>query len=353
MKGRCGKLPSLDVISPIPNAASPPQPLLHTNVEEQSIDQVSAAPKPTMKLLMLDTKPVADAAAGTGTIETPVRRLDSSDRGLQRAEGACRIIVGGSGKGTRIMDLYQKSPIRVLFPRTGNDPPQEAVLVNTSGGVAGGDSLQSTVTAVSGASIAVTTQAAEKIYRALDESARIFTKLNVDNGAKLAWLPQETIVFNHARLCRRTEIEVSPGSELLALECLVLGRAARGEKLSAGDIIDSWHVSRNGQLQWGDTFRLTNEVFSHLSRKALLWDSTAVATLIYSGADLDERLQLIRAEFISFDCQCSATLVGGILVARLAARSSFQLKAALRNLLQEFGKQNAAGPFRLPKMWSC
>jgi len=354
MKGRCWKLPGLAVLSPIPDAASPPQPLLNSNVEGAIKRSGECGTQPTMKLLMLDTKPVADTAAATGTIETPVRRVEnSSDRGLQRAEGGCRIVAGGSGKGTHIMDLYQKSPIRVLFPRTDSDPPQEAVLVNTSGGVAGGDSLQSTVTALSGASIAVTTQAAEKIYRALDESARILTRLNVDNGAKLAWLPQETILFNHARLCRRTEIEVSPGSELLALECLVLGRAARGEKLSAGAIIDTWHVSRNGRLQWGDTFRLTNEVFSRLSRRALLWDSTAVATLIYSGADLEERLQLIRAQSLSFDCQCSATLVGGILVARLAARSSFELKAALRNLLQQLGKQNAAWPFRLPKMWSC
>ena len=251
------------------------------------------------------------------------------------------------------MDVYQKSPIRVLFPRTGDDRAQEAVLVNTSGGVAGGDHLQLSVTALSGASIAVTTQAAEKIYRALDESARITTKLNVGDVAKLAWLPQETIIFNHARLCRRTEIEISPGSELLALECMVLGRAARGEELSAGAIVDAWQVRKNGRLQWGDTIRLTDDVFSHLSRKALLWDSTALATLLYFGPDLEDRLQLIRAQSVSFDCQCGATLVGGMVVARLAAGSSFELKAALRNLLEELGKELSPGPFQLPKMWQC
>jgi urease accessory protein len=209
------------------------------------------------------------------------------------------------------------------------------------------------VTALSGASIAVTTQAAEKIYRALDESAHINTNLNVGNAAKLAWLPQETIVFNHARLCRRTEIEISPGSELLALECLVLGRAARGEKLSAGAIVDTWQVKKNGRLQWGDTFRLTDDAFPHLSRKALLWDSTAVATLLYFGPEIEKRLQLFRDQSVSFDCQCGATLVGGMVVARLAARSSFELKAALRTLLRELGKELAPGPFRVPKMWSC
>src|SRR5262249_20624154 len=177
-----------------------------------------------------------------------------------------------------------------------------------------------------------TTQAAEKVYRALDEFAHITTKLKVDRAAKLAWLPQETIVFNYARLCRRTEIELSPGSELLALECLVLGRAASGEKLSAGSIIDSWQVRKNGRLRWADTFRLTDDLFSHLPRKALLGGSTALATLVYFGPDLEERLQQIRAQSISFDCQCGATLVAGLIVARLAAKSSFELKTVLRNL---------------------
>lgn len=304
-----------------------------------------------MELLMLDKGSLAHATAATTAVQTTAQH--TSDQDLQRAEGACRIVFGGSGKGSRVMDVFQKSPIRVLFPRTGDNQAQEAVLVNTSGGVAGGDRLQFSVVALDGASIAVTTQAAEKIYRALDESARITTKLNVGNAAKLAWLPQETIVFNHARLCRRTEIEISPGSELLALECLVLGRAARGETLSAGAVIDTWQVTKNGRLQWADTFRLTDDVFSQLSRKALLWHSTALATLLYFGPDVAERLQFIRDQSVLFDCQCGATLVGGLVVARLAAKSSFELKAALRNLLEEFGKVPAPGPFRLPKMWSC
>ena len=304
-------------------------------------------------LLTLDNTPLVHLTEITNAIEMPTQHTaKSSDKDLQRAEGICRIVVCGSGKGTRIVDIYQKSPTRVLFPKIGDEAAQEAVLVNTSGGVAGGDRLEVTVTALSGGSIAVTTQAAEKIYRALDKSGHITTKLNVGNAARLAWLPQETIVFNHARFFRRTEIEISPGSELLALECLVLGRAARGEKLSTGAIIDTWQVRKNGRLQWGDSFRLTDDVFPHLYRKALLWDSTAIATLLYFGPDLEERLQLIRAQSVSFDCQCGATLVGGMVVARLAARSSFELKAAVRNLLEELGKEREPGPFQVPMMWS-
>ncbi len=251
------------------------------------------------------------------------------------------------------MDVYQRSPIRVLFPRTAGAQVQEAVLVNTSGGIAGGDRLESSVTAMDNASIAVTTQAAEKVYRAINESAHITTTLRACDAAKLAWLPQETIVFNRARVCRRTQIEVSSGSQLLALEWLVLGRAAHGEKISAGDIMDSWRVRKDGRLVWADSFRATDEVFSHLSRKALLSDCTALATLLYFGPDLEERLQFIRDLASSLECQCAATLVGGLIVVRFAAKASCDLRAALRNLLQQFGNQIAPGPFRVPKMWSC
>ena len=251
------------------------------------------------------------------------------------------------------MDVYQKSPIRVLFPRMAGPQVEEAVLVNTSGGIAGGDRLESSVTAMDNASITVTTQAAEKVYRAINESAHITTTLRACDSAKLAWLPQETIVFNRARVCRRTHIEVSSGSQLLALEWLVLGRAAHGEKISAGDIMDSWRVRKDGRLIWADTFRATDDVLPYLSRKALLSDCTALATLLYFGPDLEERLQVIRGLASSLECQCAATLVGALIVVRFAARSSFELRAALRSLLQALGEKLAVGPFRVPKMWSC
>jgi len=280
-------------------------------------------------------------------------RENSSDRILQRAEGACRIVVGGSSRGTCIMDVFQKSPMRVVFPNTGDDRSREAVLLNTSGGIAGADRLQSEVTALGTASLAVTTQAAEKIHRAIDAPAEIKTTLKLCDSAKLAWLPQETIVFNEARVRRRTEIDISPGSELLALEWFVLGRTARGESMLAGSITDTWLVRKNGRLIWGDTLRLTDVVLPHLPHKALLSDSKAIATLLCFGEALEARQQLIRDLSGSLDCQCGATLVGGLLVARFAARSSFELKTALRHLLEEFRKQMGPGPFRVPKMWLC
>jgi urease accessory protein len=276
-----------------------------------------------------------------------------SDNNLQRADGCCRIVLSGSENGTQIEDVYERSPIRVMFPRSGHCAVEEAVLINTAGGVAGGDRLECSVTTLPGASIAVTSQAAEKVYRALHDPARVATRLKVRESARLAWLPQETIVFNEAHIHRTTEIELFSEAELLALECLVLGRAAHGEIVVGGSVLEAWRVKKEGRLIWADNFRITGNTFAHLNRKALLSNCSAIATLIYFGPDLDKRLQFVREILLSLECNCAVTLVGGLIVARFAAKQSSDLKLALRGFLQQFEPELSSGPFRVPKMWSC
>jgi urease accessory protein len=276
-----------------------------------------------------------------------------SDQELQRAQGVGRIVLSGSEKGTRIMDVFQQAPIRIMFPRATGSAVEEAVLINTAGGIAGGDRLQCEVTALANASIAVTSQAAEKVYRALGEPARLMTRLKVCEAAKLAWLPQETIVFNCGRFSRETEIDLSSGADVLALEWLVLGRAAHGEAMVGGYITDTWRVKKDDRLIWADSFHVTDETFPHLHRKALLSNCRAVATLIYFGPRHDARQELVRDIAASLGCHCAATSVGGLVVVRVAAKESSDLRGALRSLLQQFGDEPGSGPFRVPKMWSC
>jgi urease accessory protein len=276
-----------------------------------------------------------------------------SDKDLQRARGCGRLVLSGSESGTRIVDVFARSPIRIMFPRAAGNVVEEAVLVNTGGGVAGGDRLDCAVTAQAGASIAVTSQAAEKVYRALNEPARISTKLKVCEAAKLAWLPQETIVFDRGRLDRKTEIDLSSGAELLALEWLVLGRAERGEAMVGGHIRDSWRVRNDGRLIWADSFYATDETFPHLHRKALLSNCKAVGTLIYFGPHLEKRLEFLREIAPSLGCACAATSVGGLIIARFAAQVPSELGSALRGFLRQFSRELGSGPFQVPKMWSC
>jgi len=276
-----------------------------------------------------------------------------SDNDLQRAMGGVRIVVAGSARGTRIAHIFQRYPVRVMFPGTGRSDMREVVLVNSSGGVAGGDRLEFAITALANASAVVTSQAAEKVYRALSEPARISTRLKVSEDAKLAWLPQETILFNRARLSRETSIDVVSGAELLALEWLVLGRAAHGEEVTAGHINDSWRVRIDGRLAWADGFRVTDGMFPYLCSRALLSGSNAIATLLCFCTRRDRRLEFLRDLAPLPACRFAVTSVGGLLVARFAADRPASLRQALRTVLQGLDQEFGGGPFGVPKMWSC
>jgi urease accessory protein len=303
---------------------------------------------------MFDATPLPDRVDDFSPFDWPdVRARNPSDKDLQRAEGCGRIVLSGSEQGTRIIDVFQRAPIRIMFPSTGASAIEQAVLINTAGGIAGGDRLETDVTALGNASIAITSQAAEKVYRALDEPARITTRLKACEDAKLAWLPQETIVFNWGRLRRETEIELSPTAQLLALEWLVLGRVAHGEDMIGGHITDSWRVKKDGRLIWADSFRVTDEIFPHLHRKALLSNCRAIGTLIYFGPYIDARLEFLRDVVRSLECQCAATSVGGLIIVRFAAKVLYDLRLALHNFLGQFSRELGGGPFRAPKMWSC
>lgn len=280
-----------------------------------------------------------------------LRAKTLSDKHLQRSEGYLRVLLDSSDKGTRVVDFFQKSPLRMMFP-TVHEATREAVLVNTAGGIAGGDQLEIEAAAMTNASIVITSQAAEKVYRALDQPACISTKLTVRDTARLAWLPQETITFNHGQFNRKTEIECSSGAELLALEWLVLGRTAHGEEMAAGQITDSWRLKKDGRLTWADTFRVTTEVFPQLRRKALLAKCKSIGTMIYFGPYLDSRMTLLTEIVGSLKCHCAVTLVGEAIVVRFAAEEAWEMRCALRNLLRQANGE--LGPlFRVPKMWSC
>ncbi|MHB8268082.1 urease accessory protein UreD [Bradyrhizobium sp.] len=280
-------------------------------------------------------------------------RKNPSDVGLQRAQGAGRVVLSGSMNGTRVSDVHQRFPIRIMFPQIGDGVVREAVIVNASGGIAGGDRLELEVIALNKASVVVTSQAAEKVYRALDRPARIATRLKAHEAARLAWLPQETILFDRARIYRRTEVDLCSGAELMALEWLVLGRAARGEEMVSGHIADTWRVRRDGRLIWADGFHVADEVFAQLHRKALLANCRAVGTLIYFGPAHEARLQVLREIAPSLECQCAATAVGALIIVRFAAGAGSDLRRGLGILLEQFGRELGRGPFRVPKMWSC
>lgn len=268
--------------------------------------------------------------------------LPSAPR-LQRASGESRVAFAVRDGETRLADLYQRDPCRVLFPDSEPGDPPQAVLVTTSGGVAGGDRLRMAVAAGPGARAVVATQAAEKIYRAAPGSdpCRIDVAITVDAGAVLDWLPQETIVFQGSRLVRRTVAEVAPGGSLLGCEMVVLGRGASGERFISGLLLDSWSVRRSGRLAWTDTLRVEGET----PEGAGFGSANALATVIGVWDEPQSFFEKARPLLeIEGKVRAGVTVVNGVMVARLLGEATQVREAGIRFLSGLRGQ-------KMPRVW--
>ena len=262
---------------------------------------------------------------------------------LQRASGECRVVFAVRDGETRLTDLYQRDPCRILFPDSEPGEPPQAVLVTTSGGVTDGDALKIAVEVGPGATAIAATQAAEKIYRAarVAEHCAIDVSVAVGAGASLDWLPQETIVFEGSRLKRRTVAHVAPGGSLLASEMVVLGRAASGERFTGGLVLDAWSVRREGKLLWTDTLRVEGET----PTGAGFGTANALSTVIGVWDEPQPFFEKARALLENVDpVRAGVTLVNGVMVARLLGEAT-QVRAATIRFLTGFRG------LRLPRVW--
>jgi len=176
-----------------------------------------------------------------------------------RAQGSVTFDVHRVEGVTRRRHLHESGSLRVRFP----SPEAEglsAVFVNTAGGVAGGDRFDIDIATGEGSRLAVTTAAAEKVYRAQGPAAQLNITLKVAAGSHLAWLPQETILFDRARVRRRIDIDLAEDASLLLCEIVVFGRAAMGERMLHGEFVDRWRMRRGGRLVFAETVRLDGDI---------------------------------------------------------------------------------------------
>src|SRR6202163_4764538 len=209
-----------------------------------------------------------------------------------RAQGAVAFDVHQIEGVTRRRQLHESGSLRVRFP----SPEAEglsAVFVNTAGGVAGGDRFDIDISTGEGSHLAVTTAAAEKVYRAQGPAAELNIALKVAAGSHLAWLPQETILFDRARVKRRINIDLAEGASLLLCEIVVFGRAAMGELMQQGEFVDRWRLKRGGRLVFAENIRLDGDIGEKLSQSAIAKGGAAIGTALIVPGDeaLVERLR--------------------------------------------------------------
>jgi urease accessory protein len=271
---------------------------------------------------------------------------------LSRADGAVEISVAWDGERTGLKHLFQSTPCRALFPAPGHGAPFEAVLVTTSGGVLGGDRLRFDLAAGPDSTSIITTQAAEKIYRSTGPDSAITVAVHAQKNAALEWMPQETILFDGARLRRRTTLEIASGSRVLTGEIIIFGRRARGETFTKGLLHDAWRIERDGRLLWTDVLRLDGNIAEPIERVHGFDGAAAIATLLYVANDAPDRLEEARSLLSAISgCRTAATVVGPALVIRFLGRDPAALRSAYARFWGEFRAFALGAPSRLPRVW--
>ncbi|WFP76721.1 urease accessory protein UreD [Mesorhizobium sp. WSM4906] len=271
---------------------------------------------------------------------------------VQRVAGRGRLFCGKSGGRTRLRRLYQDGSAKIRMPAVQGDP-LEAVLINTAGGLTGGDRLGWSIEVGDGAAASITTQACEKIYRAASDRAETTVTLDVGAGGQIAWLPQETIVFDQAAFARTLDVKLAADAEALLLEATLFGRLAMGERTLLGNFHDRWRVHQNGRLIHAEDFRIGPDIAARLQHQAVAGGARAIATVLLVAPRAETLLEpareIIGDPHVGGWSGASFWSVGqsGKLLARLTAGDGYQLRQRLVPLVELLN-----GRAGLPKLWS-
>jgi urease accessory protein len=253
------------------------------------------------------------------------------------------LALAAAPRGVRRTACREEGSLRVRLPAACADAP-EAVLVNTAGGMAGGDCFAVDLALDADAKVVVTTAAAEKIYRSLGTDTRFDVTATLADGAELTWLPQETILFDRARLARTITVSLAPAAKLLLAETVVFGRAAMGETVREGALADRWRIRRAGRLIFAENFRVDGAVSERLGEAAVASGRTALGTVLMAPGD-DAAAEAVRAGSVAFRGEVGVSAWNGIALARLAAHDGAALRHDLMVLLSALGRRV------LPRIW--
>jgi urease accessory protein len=260
-----------------------------------------------------------------------------------RARGSVTFDVHQVEGVTRRRQLHESGSLRVRFP-SPEAVGLSAVFVNTAGGIAGGDRFEIKITAGEGSRIAVTTAAAEKIYRAKGPAAQFDIALKAAAGSQLSWLPQETILFNEARLSRRIDIDLAESASLALCEIVVFGRTAMGERLLQGGLVDRWRLRRGGRLVFAETIRLDGDIGEKLSKAAVAKDGVAIGTALIVPGD-EALVERVRELSSSFGGEVGISAWNGFAMARFCAQDAARLRADMVAVLRR------ATGLAMPRLW--
>lgn len=267
-----------------------------------------------------------------------LQRLHNSFE-ANRAAGRIALTLAKHSGRTKRERVHESGSLRARFPNSAD--ACEAVIINTAGGMTGGDCFAIDLALQEGASVVCGTAAAEKVYRSTGADAVLDVRLSIGAGARLAWMPQQTILFDAARLARRIEADLAPSGSLIIVEAVVFGRSAMGETVRTGVLRDNWRVRVGGRLVFAENVRLDGAVAEKLQKVAIGAGANAIATILLAPAD---ESVVARLRELKFETEGGASAWNGIAIARFCARDAAALRRDLIAALATVGQN-------VPRLW--
>lgn len=263
-----------------------------------------------------------------------------------RVRGGVAARFAGSASGATVVEsVSERGGYRLARPSTFA-AHHEGLLVNTGGGVVGGDRIELDFAVSSGADVVLTASSAERVYRSDGATANVDVRLSLDAGARLDWLPQQTIVFAGARFRRRIEVDVATGSRLLMAEMLTFGRPASPEPVATARIEDQWRVRRDGRLIFAEALTLDGHFGDVLARPAVADAARAAALILYVAPDAPDKLGGVRGVLEGAAGDVGASAWNGFLCVRAIGPRPQQLIATVAQAIEVL-----SGRAR-PRVWS-
>lgn len=266
----------------------------------------------------------------------------------QRSRGSARLTIKSSLGKSRIENLFQDGCARIRIPKTHTGDALEAVMINTAGGMTGGDHIDWHFETGDNTNAVITTQACERIYKSTGGNARTDVKIKLNNGSSFAWLPQETILFDQSQFKRDISVDMAASSKLLFVESVVFGRAMMDETVEEGSIQDRWQFCCDGQLFHAEHFKLSDPINEQLKRVSIANDHIAMATLVLVSPTAEAKLA--QARDLIGECGGASYFEiakTGKLLARVLGKDSYELRKTLIPLIALLNDGAT-----LPKCWS-
>lgn len=273
--------------------------------------------------------------------------LDASDqKQIQRSHGRAMVRFALRAGQMKLIDLAQSGSAKAMLPRVFGPVP-EAVFMNTSGGLTGGDSLEYRIQLDAGARLTATTQTAERAYATNGDSAQVRVKVEVGAGGHLDWLPQETILFEAANVTRKTEINLAEGASALLVESLVLGRHAMGEVLRHARLTDHRMIRRQARPFWAETLRIDPDVLASAASPAILGGAKAMAVIALVAQNAEDAASALHALPVHDGAEMAVSSWNGRCLVRITASDGWPLRAQIIRIVTTL----RAAP--MPRVWQC